>query len=109
MKPLIFENAIDRIEKINTHYEYDFDQSLNLISLNNKRQAVIDLNSSNLSMITKTKVNVESDDFDMTMLDLQTITRVRQESNDEYNLFVWNNISTYVKKERDDESFNIIT
>lgn len=109
MKPLILEYAIDRIGEIETIYDYDFTESLNVISINNQKKAIIDSSSHDLSMITKTKVNVESDDFDINMLELQTRTRVYQESDDEYNQIVGLNIKTYIKQERDDESFNNIT
>jgi hypothetical protein len=86
MKPIILDFATERKGEIKTVYEYDFSESLNVITVDNKTKPFIDSNTEDISLLTKTKVKSESDDNDIDMLELKT--------------------KTFTLQERDDESFN---
>lgn len=105
MKSLILEYAIERKGEIQTVYQYDFSESLNIITIENRKIAFIDSSQEEVSLLTKTKVMSESDDSD-NMLELQTKTRVNQERDDECNLLLALKTKTYTHQERDDESLN---
>jgi len=83
MKPLILDFAIKRKGEIQTVYKYDFNESLNVINVNQKQKAFIDSNSADISLLTHTRVISESDDADINTLELQTKTLVTQERDDE--------------------------
>jgi hypothetical protein len=105
MKPLILDHAIERNREKKTLFNYDFDESLNTFILNNEKKAVIDSTHEEITLLTKTKQQMESDDEGLNLFELNTITRVLKESDD--NCYSFNSeIITHVARERDDESFN---
>jgi hypothetical protein len=108
MKPLILDYAINRKGEINVLYEYDFQESLNTITVNNQKKAFIDSANDDVSFLTKTKVQLESDDNDFNLLELSTITRVLKERDEDYCSLMEFQIKTLISRERDDESFTII-
>ncbi|MDR3046933.1 MAG: hypothetical protein LBU51_04865 [Bacteroidales bacterium] len=105
MKSLILEYAIERKGEIQTVYQYDFSESLNIITIEDRKIAFIDSFQEDVSLLTKTKVMSESDDNN-NMLELQTKTRVKQERDDECNLLLALKTKTFTHQERDDESLN---
>jgi hypothetical protein len=105
MKSLILEYAIERKGEIQTVYQYDFSESLNIITIEDQKIAFIDSSQEDVSLLTKTKVMSESDDNN-NMLELQTKTEVNQERDDEYNLLLALKTKTFTHQERDDESLN---
>lgn len=86
MRPLILEYAEERKGDIETVYEYDFAESLNVITVDNEKKAFIDSNAKDLSLLTKTKV--------------------KQETDEDYNLHLELLTKTYAHQEQDDKSFN---
>ena len=108
MKPIILEYAEKRKGVINTVYQYSFKESLNVINVNGKNKPFIDSNSSEISLLTKTKVKSERDDDEFNLLELETKTEVNQERDDEEQSLLELQTKTFVKQERDDESSNYI-
>lgn len=106
MKSLILDFAIERKGEIKIVYEYDFFESLNVITVDNKTKPFIDSSAEDISLLTKTKVKSESDDNDIDMLELKTKTEVNQERDDDYNMLLELKTKTFTQRERDDESFN---
>ena len=105
MKPLILKYAVNRKEKHEIVYDYDFLESLNVIKNDNQKKIFIDSNEKELSLLTKTKVKNEKDD-DNDIIELMTKTEVRPEQDDNWNPLLELKTKTYVKQERDDEDFN---
>ena len=85
MKPLILEYATERKvdEKDEILYEYDFTESMNMIQTKNKKIPIIDSNSDNVELLTKSEQSRERDDDFNLMLELQTKTLVSREQDDE--------------------------
>lgn len=106
MKSVILEYAVNRVGERQTVYNYDFSESLNIISVNNRKIAFIDSTQKDVSLLTKTEVQRESDDSSISMLELQTKTKVTQERDDDSNLLLELKTKTFTMQERDDESFN---
>ncbi|NDW11263.1 hypothetical protein [Dysgonomonas sp. 520] len=91
MKSVILEYAIERKGEIETIYQYDFSESLNVINVKNQKIAFIDSSQEDITLLTKTKVMSESDDNN-NVLELQTKTRANQEliKNETMNvIFFW--------------------
>lgn len=89
MKSVILDYAIGRKEEAQTIYQYNYEESLNTISINNRKVTYINSNSKDISLQTKTLVISESDDDDnINIIELQTKTKIAQESDDEFNLFL---------------------
>tara|TARA_R110000796_G_scaffold252645_1_gene390135 strand:- start:16876 stop:17142 length:267 start_codon:yes stop_codon:yes gene_type:complete len=86
MKPIILEFVIERKGETKTVYEYDFHESLNVITLNDEKKPFIDSRLEDITLLTKTKIKSESDDNDIDILELKT--------------------KTFTQRERDDESFS---
>lgn len=106
MKSVILDYAVERKGEMQTVYQYDFSESLNIISINKRKIAFIDSTLKDISLLTKTRVISESDDDNISMLELQTKTYVAQERDDESNLLLELKTKTFTIQERDDESFN---
>lgn len=108
MRPLILDYAEKRKGDIETIYDYDYKKSLNVIEINGKKIPFIDSKREDISLLTKTRVKVESDDDELTLLELQTKTEVSQERDDDTHSLLELKTKTFVKQERDDESSNYI-
>lgn len=106
MKSIILDYAVERKGEMQTVYQYDFSESLNIISIDNRKIAFIDSTHKDISLLTKTRAIRESDDDNISMLELQTKTKVAQERDDESNLLLELKTKTFTVQERDDESFN---
>ena len=107
MKSVILDYAVKRRGEIQTVYQYDFGESLNIISIDNKKVAFIDSTHEDISLLTKTRTTRESDDNNsISMLELQTKTKVAQERDNESNLLLELETKTFTMRERDDENFN---
>jgi hypothetical protein len=106
MKSIILDYAIERKGEIQTVYQYDFSESLNVIYIDDRKIAFIDSTNEDISLLTQTRVLSESDDENISMLELQTKTKVDQERDDEGNLLLELKTKTFTMQERDDESFN---
>lgn len=105
MRPLILNYAVKREGICSTIYEYDFEQSLNVVTTKNGKKPFIDVGHNDLSLLTKTKVINESDDTGYNILELGTLTEVsREESN--YNILLELKTKTFTNQERDDEGIN---
>ena len=55
MKSVILDYAIERKEKRQVVYQYDFTESLNVVTIGNKRIAFIDSTNIDMSLLTKTR------------------------------------------------------
>lgn len=107
MKSVILDYAVERKGEMQTVYQYDFSESLNIISIDNRKIAFIDSTHKDISLLTKNRTICESDDDDnISMLELQTKTKVAQERDDESNLLLELKTKTFTVQERDDESFD---
>lgn len=105
MKSVILDYAIERKEKRQVVYQYDFTESLNVVSIGNKRIAFIDSTNIDMSLLTKTSAINERDDND-SVIELQTKTEVAREQDDDFNLFLELNTKTFTAREQDDQSFD---
>jgi len=103
MRPLILDYATNRKDIPEPKYSYDNTKSLNTISVNCKTIPFIDSKSDEISLLTKTKVNKESDDEDINLLELQTKTEIKRERDDENNSLIELETKTFVSREQDDE------
>lgn len=100
MRPLLLNYAIERTGETQILYHYDFSKSLNVIDVNGDKIPFIDSDSSEISLLTKTKVQSESDDDNM--LHLKTKTEVRQERDDNVKSLLEMTTKTFTRQERDD-------
>ncbi len=100
MKPLLLNYAIDRTGDKHIVYDYDYSKSLNVIDVNGEKIPFIDSDSSEVSLLTKTKVKSESDDD--TMLHLKTKTEARPERDDNVKSLLELTTKTFTRQERDD-------
>lgn len=66
-----------------TIYHYNFDKNLNVIDFGEKTIPFVDCGTHSLEMITKTFAQRESEDDDRVFYELDTITKVSREGNDE--------------------------
>lgn len=108
MKPIILDYAIDRKGDDNPIFEYDYQRSMNVITLGSKKRAFIESKSSDLALLTSTRIKTENDDSQTNMLELQTNTKVKQEQDDDNKFLLELRIKTFVKRERDDEGFDYL-
>jgi hypothetical protein len=88
MKSIILDYAIERKGDIETVYQYDFLESLNIITIDNEKKVFIDSSHKDVCLLTKTKAMTESDDDNINVLELQTKTNVSREQDDEYNFLL---------------------
>lgn len=106
MKSLLLDYSETRKGETIKYFEYDFNQSLNVVTIDGKKKIFIETNKNDISLLTKTKVRQESDDNNHNILELQTKTEVKQERDDESSTILELQTKTLLKQERDDESFS---
>ena len=106
MKSLLLDYSEIRKGETTKYFEYDYNQSLNIVKVDGKQKILIETNKGDISLLTKTKVKQESDDNNYSILELQTKTEVKQERDEETNTILELQTKTLVKQERDDESFS---
>lgn len=106
MKPLILDYATKRKGEVAALYQYDFMESINVIKIDDKKKAFIDSSSDDVSLLTKTKIERESDDTSLSLLELKTKTEAARERDDYSSSLLELQTKTLVSKERDDQSFN---
>jgi hypothetical protein len=102
MKPLILDYAINRIGEFKVIYTYDSKQSLNTVCINNVQTPFINIDTGEVSLLTKTKVRQESDDDNLSS-ELLTKTRVDREKDDDPCTLLELQTKTFTQRERDDE------
>lgn len=103
MRPLILDYTTDRGGEYEPVYEYNDILSLNTVATKNGNIPFMDLTSSELSLVTKTRVMGEQDDDNISSLQLITKTKVLQESDDDEMIhFLQLQTKTFVKQESDD-------
>lgn len=108
MKSVILDYAVERTGEMQILYQYDFSESLNIISIGNKKIAFIDSTYEDISLLTKTRViNESDDDNNANLLELQTKTEAIRERDDEFNHLLEFQTKTFTRQERDDESSNV--
>lgn len=102
MKHLILDFKICRHEEEATFpYEYDQESSMNVIAVNGEKKPFIDLKSTDIELITKTKVQRENDD-DRFFSELGSKTEVKRERDDPRDTFLELMTKTFTVRERDD-------
>ncbi len=99
MRPLILDYATNRKEVAEPKYTYDYSKSLNIISFNCRTLPFIDSNKEEISLLTKTKVERESDDEEIDLLELKTKTEVKRERDDENHSLIELETKTFVSRE----------
>jgi hypothetical protein len=82
MKPVILDYAIERKGKLNSIYEYDFLEALNMLTIEGNKIPFIDSTCNDIALLTKTRMVQESDDNSFDMLELQTKTNAGRERDD---------------------------
>jgi hypothetical protein len=103
MKPLILEKAVQRTGSTHQIYKYDNTSDMNVVAVNGQILPFIDIDISNCSLLTETRVNRERDDEESFVSELLTKTAVDRERDDEEISFLELKSKTYVDRERDDE------
>jgi hypothetical protein len=83
MKPLILGYITRRKGERECKHRYDYTLAMSVHLVNGEKQAVIDSDVKNVSMLTKTRVRSERDDDHYSLVELQTKTFIRQERDDE--------------------------
>ena len=102
MRPLILDFKIFRLEDEHPiTYHYDSNQSLNVISLNGTIKPFIDIQTADIELMTKTKVERERDD-DSFLAELGTKTEVLRERDDQEDMLLELQTKTFTTRERDD-------
>lgn len=103
MRPLILDYKTIRIEdKSPIVYSYDCKMAMNIVKLNTGDKPFIELEMSDYEFATKTRVSRENDD-DSHLIALATETKVARESSDLTNPLLELQTKTFVKRETDDE------
>lgn len=82
-RPIILDNAVERIEDNKKDFEYDYSKDMNVVKMNNLTIPFIDIDTYSNELVTKTKVERESDDEEYRLLELLTKTAVERERDDE--------------------------
>lgn len=103
MKPLLFDYAINRTGDATPIFHYDKELNLNVVNTDNGAVPFIDIDSNDIEMQTKTKIDRERDDDGMSLLELTTKTEVRREKDDDYSALLELTTKTLTQRERDDE------
>ncbi|HUZ61438.1 MAG TPA: hypothetical protein VMU83_21865 [Hanamia sp.] len=102
MKPLILDFKEKRQDtNVDFIYQYDIESKVNTVTVNGEKKAFIDLETTDLELLTKTRVNRERDD-DHFLFELGTKTEVRRERDDHNNIFLELATKTFTTRERDD-------
>ena len=103
MRPLILDYATERTGEYNPIFEYNDLLSLNVIKTEKGTVPFMDIESSDLSVTTKTRVLGEADDYNICSLELETKTKVLQErDDDEIMQLLQLETKTFTKQETDD-------
>lgn len=103
MRPLILDYTIDRTGEYNPIFEYDDTLSLNVVNTKNGKIPFMDIQNSDLLLITKTRVIGEADDNNICLLELETKTKVMQERDDDDAMQLLQlETKTFTKQESDD-------
>ncbi len=102
-RPVILDNAVERIGVNNKAFEYDYSKDMNIVKKDKFTMPFIDVEKISNELVTKTKVERESDDDGFSLLELKSKTAVERERDDEDLLFAELESKTFVDRERDDE------
>lgn len=102
MKPLILDFKEVRVETNSMIiYEYDNASSMNVIAVNGKKIAFIDLDESDIELYTKTRAQRENDDNHFGF-ELITSTKIQRERDDLKNSYLEISTKTFTRRERED-------
>ncbi len=105
MKPLILDFILPRsAESQSIKYKYCPIQQINLVNVNGHSKPYVKVTSSDLEIVTQTKIARESDDQHEALLELKTKTETRRERDDLHDSLLEIKTKTFTLKERDDES-----
>lgn len=104
MRPLILDYTTDRIGEYNPIFEYDDNLSLNIVNTKKGKIPFMDIQNTDLLLITKTRVIGEADDdSNICLLELETKTKVMQERDDDDAIQLLQlETKTFTKQESDD-------
>lgn len=108
MRPLILDYKTPRLEAENPiTYQYDINRSLNVVDIGGLIKPFIDLKATDIELMTKTKIQRESDD-DSFVAELGTKTEVKRERDDRHDMILELGSKTLVARERDDRHDGIL-
>lgn len=103
MRPLILDYTTERTGEYIPIFEYDVELSLNIVNTKDGKIPFMDIQNSDLSLTTKTRVMGEADDYNICSLELETKTKVLQERDDDDIMQLLQlDTKTFTKQESDD-------
>ncbi len=108
-KPIILDNAVERVSDTqNKIFFYNNLTDMNVVKINNQLAPFIEIDNIINELITKTRVERERDDEDISLLELYTKTEVKREQDDDPLTLVELETKTFKKRERDDEDISLL-
>ncbi|SHM43306.1 hypothetical protein [Flavobacterium chilense] len=106
MRPLILDYSVERVGEYKAIFQYDDLLSLNVIRTKTEKIPFIDFHNEDINLSTTTKVlnesNIENDGYNISLFEMSTKTRVRQEADDDPISLLELTTKTLVKQESDD-------
>lgn len=105
MKPLILNYTIERKKEENISLLYDAEESLSVIEVDGKKKPYIDFIDEKVYLLTKTRVQRESDDDDISSY-YEFIEKKGEEMKYYQNSYYIGRTRTLVAREEDDESLS---
>jgi hypothetical protein len=103
MKPLILDYQISRlVVGLPINYEYDYAESLNLLSIDGFKKPFIELTASDTEMVTQTRLMREGSDPNFSLSELATKTKVGGEKEDMHDMLLELQTKTLTAREKDD-------
>lgn len=103
-KPIILNNAVNRVGDDNKIFEYDYNKDINVIQMNGQEIPFISIDKRVSELFTKTaEASRESDDDECSCIELYSKTNVaREQDDDEYSCCELYS-KTEVTRESDDD------
>lgn len=103
MKPLIFDYLVARSEcNTNVQYQYDEAESLNVMNIDGVNKPFIDIDASDIDVVTQTRVMRESSDSFFNMSELATKTKIGGEKEDLHDMLLELKTKTLTVREKDE-------
>jgi hypothetical protein len=102
-KPIILDNAIPRSGENDKIFEYDYKNDMNIVKVGKARIPFIDIDTASNELTTVTRVFRESDDEEISLLELLSKTAQNRERDDDDISLLELESKTFIERERDDE------
>ncbi len=109
MKPLLLDFSVAREESVAPIFSYDSELNLNTVLVDGIKVPFVDSNINAIELLTKTKVERESDDEERKLFELETKTEVNRERDDEEISLLELETKTFTEREKDDESISCMS